>query len=298
MHAGNFCPQSGLTAQVPCTASFYCSQPGLRAVSGPCNAGYFCPVASTSPTQSQCLPGSYCPAQASAPSPCPVGSMCPTAGLSVPMPCTPGFYCDAQSLTNVTGPCPGGYFCPAGSTSSTQNACTPGHYCTSESATPLPCPPGTFNTNSNSSSIQDCEECPRGSFCKPAASVPCLCPVNTFQGFTGASSCTPCEMSNFPQVGSVSCQSDIPSTQWFRSVYSAIGAGFCVLVGLPSICLAFMVSRACLSVKHNFLKSVFFWYAFSYTPYAVFQAMSMASLASASNSRMLLDAQVFLNAGT
>ena len=45
------------------------------------------------------------------------------------------------------------------------NECTPGHYCIEGTASPIPCPKGTFSNEYGLQKEDDCEYCTPGEYC-------------------------------------------------------------------------------------------------------------------------------------
>jgi hypothetical protein len=109
-----------------CPVGFYC--PATTSVTNAlpqlCPLGSFC-NASGLGSAVLCPPGWLCPIEglSSELLPCPIGSVCPTAGLVAGVPCPRGQYCPVTGL--VTGVlCPSGRFNPAPGMS-TSAACNP-----------------------------------------------------------------------------------------------------------------------------------------------------------------------------
>ena len=230
-----------------CPGGYVCDNSGISNVSemSACDPGFYCPSGSTNSTGVQllgcggglsteienknCEIGYYCPGGEGSLSayqtPCEPGFECTTSNLSNPVDlCSEGFYCSgADSDTNLpTNPqeCPRNSFCETGSIYFT--VCPAGSSGTistkNENATScLPCDAGKaciltvdVNTDSVSSTTQDCSEgfyclqdsftyspnqniCPQGYSCPAGdSSSPIACVNSTFQKDFGQSSCENC----------------------------------------------------------------------------------------------------------
>ena len=152
---GKYNPKEGRTdvsACLDCPAGNYCAGSGNSAVSGACTAGYYCTSGSDSATQNQCTVGNYCP-----------------GGSSQQIPCDPGKYCSQNGLSAPEGDCDAGYYCTAGSDSKAQTQCTPGNYCEAGSSSQTPCPIGTYNPDTGSTSDSACQQCDAGWYCDELA---------------------------------------------------------------------------------------------------------------------------------
>ncbi|KAK3579705.1 hypothetical protein CHS0354_031226 [Potamilus streckersoni] len=91
-----------------CTGGYFCNATGLTAVVGKCSERYYCPVGSKLATEMICPAGCYCGAGTAIPQPCPNGTFSYITGLAKVgecLPCTEGYYCNGNGLTNYTGPC-------------------------------------------------------------------------------------------------------------------------------------------------------------------------------------------------
>lgn len=179
---------------------------------GPCDEKFFCPIGSSSKNgytntyvfglslSGLCPKGHTCAAGTIAPTPCPIGTFNPSVGQTVCLPCTPGYFCDEQGMSDETfalkdKKCYAGYYCPNlgtkvdasdGSYSVTPallgnvvpNAikCPKGHYCETGSATPTICPIGYYEPREGS---DICQECPPGYYCPLAKVVDSFTKIST-----------------------------------------------------------------------------------------------------------------------
>jgi hypothetical protein len=147
--AGTYCPQTGLTAPLPCPAGSFCASAALTAVDGSCAAGYYCVANATTATQYECPTGAYCVAGVSAPTLCVAGTYCATTGLSA---------------AAGSGSCAAGFFCATGASSGSpaQGACAPGQHCAAGSGASTACAVGTW---APAAMMSACAPCVAGSFC-------------------------------------------------------------------------------------------------------------------------------------
>ena len=77
---------------------------------------------------------------------CPVGSYCPTSGMSTSPDCPAGSYCPTQ--TTITT-CPAGYYCPGKNITGRENPCPIGKYTSTTGKSSCDtCPAGTFTSGS------------------------------------------------------------------------------------------------------------------------------------------------------
>ena len=123
-----------------------------------------------------------------------IASDIPHGGIDsdYPFPCSAGYLGGAtpewQRGPQCREPCPKGKFCgPA--TLVAQN-CTAGSYCETASASPTFCAPGTYGSEPNRWSQQQCSTCPPGSRCSTGQLE--VCHVGTFQDTSGQSACDAC----------------------------------------------------------------------------------------------------------
>ena len=164
---------------------------------------------STYSTITQCPIGSYCPTLGlTTPTTCPVGSYCPSVGLTTPKKCDIGSYnsITGKKLSTDCLICPTGSYCPTlgtdkptkcdiGSYNSITGKklltdcqiCPTGSYCpTLGLSVPTKCPIGSYNSITGKKLLIDCLICPPGSYCPTLGlSVPTNCPIGTYNSATG-----------------------------------------------------------------------------------------------------------------
>ncbi|KAG5175441.1 hypothetical protein JKP88DRAFT_172282 [Tribonema minus] len=250
--AGHYCSQ-GTTYPVQCAAGTYMGHTGAS-VCDPCPAGYYCPVLGVvAPVI--CAQGYFCPEGTGMVLPaCPIGTFGGGKGLAEVgecTPCTPGYYCDAQGLSEPAALCAAGYYCPAASmvTNLTSTFCpecdgscerdTLNAYKTTQ----LRAAAHQFwlraqfhlNINCNLNFMQDqyglpsnatCtlteHICPAGSYCLEGSTAPALCPVGTFAPSTGTAAlndCTVCLSGRYCETAGLSA----PSAQCSAGYYCKRG---------------------------------------------------------------------------
>jgi hypothetical protein len=181
---GYYCPaQSTGPKQVPCPARYYRPEYGGASLDdcSLCVAGGYCPLGTSEPLV--CPFGYYCPTGIAAAEPCPLGTFGNSTGLRREEDCQicdPGYYCDGLGMTSPRGPCDPGFYCLSGSTTSAPvgvvsnpsilsgegGICPTGSYCPLGSTLPIPCPVGTFNNHTSSTSSSDCHDCTPGFYCE------------------------------------------------------------------------------------------------------------------------------------
>ncbi|XP_041098352.1 SCO-spondin [Polyodon spathula] len=172
---GHFCPP-GTAVPVPCLPGTYMT--GTQASECVvCPAGKYC-ITGMEPLV--CPKGFYCPEGTGYDwQPCTAGSYSPEAGLSALSQCglcDGGRYCALRNATAATGECREGYYCLLGSrfpqpesdTPGQAGPCPVGHFCPRGTATPQPCPLGTFSNLTKQTSEADCIPCLPGHFCGSA----------------------------------------------------------------------------------------------------------------------------------
>lgn len=208
---------SSMSSCLPCEAGFACPASGMSSLVVPCSRGYFCPPGTVNPSQYSCPAGTFsdsvnlvshsgctqCPAgytcgvstTTAQLQECRLGYYCPNgtaSGFDIPCPpgtfsansllgraaecsiCPPGSFCSGGEIT-VSGPCSAGYVCPAGSMTPTQ----------------LPCPAGTFSSETDLFNIAQCLECGAGFYCEEAATQMTPCPAGTYSSQNGTESAGP-----------------------------------------------------------------------------------------------------------
>ncbi|CAF97492.1 unnamed protein product [Tetraodon nigroviridis] len=196
-----------------CSPGFYCSEPGLSAVSGPCLPGecLMCPV------------GQFCASEGLVePSgPCAAGFLCLT-GATAPnpndnrtgSPCPPGSFCQQGQRA---GNCWAGFYCNLGASRPDETLCPTGSFCPSGTPDPVPCPAGTFSSNVGNSHQDNCTICPPGHYCEGLCEAGYYCPagsaspnVKEDQGHscpTGSMEEVPCEPGTYNSVpGAAFCR--------------------------------------------------------------------------------------------
>ncbi|XP_043532727.1 zonadhesin isoform X4 [Chiloscyllium plagiosum] len=197
-------PRDGATGDL-CPVGYYCplASPGLKLCQNGTSMNHtgaekcnICPEGSLCTKRERtepCPEDSYCPKDSGTfPQPCPVGTFGASRGLrkkSDCIPCLGGSYCSRPGLSEVEGPCDPGFYCESGVNSPrpsqyldhTGNGgeCSVGAYCPRNSTVPIPCPPGTYNSEIGQS---DCKICLAGYFCLGGTSnpFPLKCPTGHF----------------------------------------------------------------------------------------------------------------------
>ena len=226
---GTFSNETGLAEVIEClhcTLGMYCEHPGISSPTGPCNQGYYCTEGASVPnptdgvTGDSCDTGQYCPQGSPEGVNCPRGTFNNQTGLASEdecTPCSPGFFCDAEGLSEPTGPCLVGHFCSLHATYANPSnelfgdICSSGHYCPTQTALPIPCPHGTYLNQTRAESEEDCLPCEPGLFCNDSGLQFPVGPCS--EGFfctAGANSSTPldgltgdvCPMGSFCPGGS------------------------------------------------------------------------------------------------
>ncbi|KAI8480901.1 hypothetical protein Bbelb_413740, partial [Branchiostoma belcheri] len=177
---GSYNPVNGSDSAddcLPCPAGQYCVTDGQEQPTGNCSAGWYCTGGSyldkplphsnatdlsecTCPlvnyTGGKCWPGTYCP-----------------SGSPYPVSCDEGSYCMGYGRETPNGPCDAGYYCDGGMSepNPADRVCVPGHFCVQGSATPQPCPAGTFSNMSGNTEEDNCSPCTPGYYCEGLANV-------------------------------------------------------------------------------------------------------------------------------
>ncbi|XP_077985305.1 uncharacterized protein LOC144439945 [Glandiceps talaboti] len=202
----------------PCPGGYYCDGFGRTEPTDVCDAGFYCRYkAETSAppdglTGGLCPAGGYCPAGSAVPAPCALGTYSNSTGSKRPedcIACDPGHYCAGDNNPEPTGECESGYYCVGGSGTPTQYESPAGHYTLDGAYKPEPCPRGTYQTATKSSSCNDCLQgyycnttgtseqtiCDRGHYCPSKSETPTPCPRGTYvynEGRQELSQCDPC----------------------------------------------------------------------------------------------------------
>ncbi|KAF8822159.1 GCC2 and GCC3 domain-containing protein [Cardiosporidium cionae] len=234
---GTFANLEGLISCLPCPKGSYCSEYGLKEISGPCAAGFLCTENATNPSPFNsygdegrlfglCLVGHYCVEGGTDPLPCPEGTYQDLEGATICKSCTPGFYCMGEGLTAPTDLCNAGYYCEENSTTPTPagyECPNNGVYCPKGSFRPLLCPGGTYNNVSKQSSCFPCpsnfrclehtklpEICPNNKICPEGSILGSNCPMGAYVGLSlvenppiNVKKCLPCPVGYFCRNGLV-----------------------------------------------------------------------------------------------
>ncbi|KAM8989363.1 uncharacterized protein PRD47_016786 [Ara ararauna] len=241
---GTYSNQTGLENPrkcKPCPGGMFCASAGLSSPSGPCLPGYYCTSEARVPNPvhdeagSLCPAGHYCPPGSSKPEPCPAGTFLPQAGMvygNACMPCPAGRFCQGEGLASVSGTCYAGYFCHLGATRPDQEHCPPGFYCPEGSEAPVPCSPGSFNSDSGKWQPADCQPCPAGYFCSGSgAHTPEVCPAGYFcLPGTNSSLEHPCPKGTFGPRSGATNESDCepcPAGMYCSAPGLSQPSGFC-----------------------------------------------------------------------
>ena len=196
----------------------------LLCITGDCSAGFWCILGAATATPTDmvtgmaCPEGRYCPDGVALPEPCPTGTWSNNTGLRTAqecLPCPGGFYCNGTGLTEPSAFCAASYYCARNASTSkpddggiTGAPCTRAHYCPEGTADPIPCPDGTYMTDTHAAECWNCtaghycvsgdtpEACPPGYYCPVGTGVVWQsCPRGTFSTATGladAAQCTAC----------------------------------------------------------------------------------------------------------
>nr|XP_009672374.1 PREDICTED: zonadhesin-like [Struthio camelus australis] len=241
---GTFSNQTGLRNPRecrPCPGGTFCATAGLLTPSGPCLPGYYCTLKARLPnpvndeTGDLCPAGHFCPPGSSKPELCPAGTFLPQSGMvfrNACLPCPGGKFCQGEGLASVSGTCYAGYFCDVGSTEPNRKHCPPGSYCPEGSESPVPCSPGSFNSDSGKWQSTDCQLCPAGYFCSGSgAHTPELCPAGYFcLPGTNFSTEHPCPRGTFGTRAGATSESDCepcPAGTYCSAPGLSQPSGFC-----------------------------------------------------------------------
>ncbi|KAJ1479739.1 hypothetical protein T484DRAFT_2850924 [Baffinella frigidus] len=190
---GHRCP-SGSGAPIPCSAGLYQGETakpdcktiprGLYATAGDKSVILTCPL------------GHYCPeGEPTSPIPCPLstfGNLSSAYALAHCHKCPPGMYCASPGIGLPSGLCGAGFICPTASCTSPTGQrldspstvpCPRGYFCPAGSSRASACPAGTYNTNPNASSLDNCVPCPSGTYCNFEGSGATDQPVTCSAGY-------------------------------------------------------------------------------------------------------------------
>ncbi|GBG24881.1 Sushi, von Willebrand factor type A, EGF and pentraxin domain-containing protein 1 [Hondaea fermentalgiana] len=169
---GTFAPE-GSAAASNCAHGTFNSEFG-KANCTLCYPGFYCPETGLESPE-ECPEGMYCPEASISPSRCPEGTYSNSTQLGAASqctPCDPGSYCASNGLVEPSGFCAAGYYCLLSSTMRIPSndagfggVCPAGYYCMEGTASPEPCPLGTFGTKEQAKSLDDCKPCEPGSYC-------------------------------------------------------------------------------------------------------------------------------------
>uniref|UniRef100_A0A3Q3IVN5 Uncharacterized protein n=1 Tax=Monopterus albus TaxID=43700 RepID=A0A3Q3IVN5_MONAL len=202
---GFYCSETGLSVVSGPCLPFYCLEGSQTATpmssvsGGVCPAGHYCPEGTSVPLP--CPAGYYqnktgskgkedckpCPFECLV---CPLGQFCGSEGLVEPSgSCAAGFLClmgatMPNPTDNRTGSlCPPGiyclqgkraFYCDWGSSRADQVMCPAGFFCPSGTPVPLPCPAGTFSSQTGNIHQENCTVCTLGYYCQMFCSHPGL----------------------------------------------------------------------------------------------------------------------------
>jgi len=112
-----------------------------------------------------------------------------------PYLCAPGILGSTetrfQGSAACAGPCPAGKRCPDEATIEPLD-CEPGAFCPSQSASSLPCPPGTFSNRTDNQQVSDCVACSAGMLCPVGSTEPRPCDPGTYNPSPLQSECSTC----------------------------------------------------------------------------------------------------------
>ena len=133
-----------------CDPGYACESSGKDSIdksADKCDAGYYCKEAATNKQATICSLGNYCDEASAMEVPCPPGKACtapatyreiPSGGVASTTfeTCSAGHWCEQGSSTVTPSGSGGGELCP------------PGYFCEAGIEAPVPCPPGTYNPDS------------------------------------------------------------------------------------------------------------------------------------------------------
>ena len=106
--------------------------------------------------------------------------------------------------------------CPAGeyqdeSGKDACKRCTSGGYCPASSGAPLPCPGGTFGTQSGLATVEECTNADPGSYATTGSLEQTLCPKGSYTSESKQAACEPCEAGAYQDAaGATYCKACPP----------------------------------------------------------------------------------------
>lgn len=131
---------------------------------------------------------------------CDTGRWCRMGSPYLSGLCAQGHYCPLNSTRATLNECSAGTYTASSRLTAQGNCsdCPAGSYCYSGSIAPIPCPPGSYNTNENvegpgpssSASTTECMACPAGSKCPEGSAAT----QNCGQGYYSAAGQFDCEI--------------------------------------------------------------------------------------------------------
>ena len=218
--SGSFQDRQRQSSCKKCPAGSFCNNRNgsIESPSGLCPVGYYCPNGTKHEFEYACPKGSYNDGigkiDISGCKSCPKGHFCPHDGVSKPMMCNAGYFCDGASITGQEKLCPEGHFCSDGTldpvpcpvgtygnvtglkSKSECISCPSGFFCPSEGIVvpTLPCDAGFFCNNGSTNSQQT--SCPKGFYCPRGTTFPLPCPGGTYSDTPGLallSQCRACQ---------------------------------------------------------------------------------------------------------
>lgn len=240
---GNVCPPNSIVAKI------YCSIPGLYCAEGSaspvavdsiplpgvyvdsdtysisdCGVGHYC----ENGLQALCPPGTYGNTVGlSECSACQGGTVCPSSGLTLPLPCPPGFICSLPGDVHPNYLCPAGAYCLGFVLTMNVAAvdvpskylpitCPQGLYCSAGTNAKLPdltnpsaprlCAVG-FYCGQGQQNYRGSGICPIGYFCVAGSVYPVVAPQGYYVSSPGAYSPTQCEPGTYQDlVGQGGCK--------------------------------------------------------------------------------------------
>ncbi len=151
---GFYCPK-GSPKPLICKPGQYCPHEALSEPIGNCSEGYYCLAGASSSKPTDKVTGDICPAGAYCPNGsqnytlCPPGTYSNETGnrnVSNCLSCTEGYYCMGWGNKAPTAKCNAGFYCPVGQIRGDPPPydCWKAYYCEAGSATPKPCPSGSY----------------------------------------------------------------------------------------------------------------------------------------------------------